>query len=212
MLVGVGWQDGIKNNGGLRNSRAYPWPSFVWRVLKPSMSVAEIEVGCVMRKGPGRYDTWFRVICIWNLRQNKSKIAEALWYVHSRSDFYDFNYCYFQTFIASITLFGEWSGQKCLKLKMDKICRPGPFCMTRPKCQSKEKKNKKNETCEQVLYFLFLIEKHSQTASIAWNHDVGCNNFTTWEQVCYCLQQRQYCLYLLNEAVKSIKYLVTYLA
>ena len=23
-----------------------------------------------MRKGPGQHDTWFRVICIWNLRQN----------------------------------------------------------------------------------------------------------------------------------------------
>ena len=87
----------------------------------------------VMRKGPGRHDTWFRVICIWNLRQNKSKMAEALRYVHSRSDFYGFN-CYFRTLITSIMLFGEWSGQKCLKLKMDKICRPGPFRMTRPKC------------------------------------------------------------------------------
>ena len=41
----------------------------------------------------------------------------------SRSDFYGFN-CYFRTFITSIMLFGEWSGQKSLKLKMDKICRP----------------------------------------------------------------------------------------
>ena len=24
------------------------------------------QMGCVMRKGPGRHDTWFRVICIWN--------------------------------------------------------------------------------------------------------------------------------------------------
>ena len=29
-------------------------------------------------------------------------------------------------------LFGESSGQKSLKLKMDKMCRPGPFRMTRP--------------------------------------------------------------------------------
>ena len=29
-------------------------------------------------------------------------------------------------------LFGEWSGQKSLKLKIDKICRPGPFRMTGP--------------------------------------------------------------------------------
>ena len=84
-----------------------------------------------MQKGPGWHDMWFRVICIWNLRQNKSKMAEALRYAHSRSDFYGFNW-YFRTFITSIMLFGEWSGQKCLKLKMDKICRPGPFHMTRP--------------------------------------------------------------------------------
>ena len=29
-------------------------------------------------------------------------------------------------------LFGELSGQKRLQLKMDKICRPGPFRMTWP--------------------------------------------------------------------------------
>ena len=28
------------------------------------------NMGRVMRKGPGRHDTWFRVICIWNLRQD----------------------------------------------------------------------------------------------------------------------------------------------
>ena len=31
-------------------------------------------------------------------------------------------------------LFGEQSGQKGLKLKMDKICRTGPFRITQPKC------------------------------------------------------------------------------
>ena len=65
--------------------------------------------------------------------KNKSKMAEALWYVHSRSDFCGFN-CYFRTFITSIMLSGEWSGQKSLKLKMDKICRPRPFRMPRPTC------------------------------------------------------------------------------
>ena len=45
--------------------------------------------------------------------------------------FYSFNF-YFRSFITSIMLFGESSGQKSLKLKMDKICRPGPFRMTRP--------------------------------------------------------------------------------
>ena len=88
-------------------------------------------MGHIMWKGPGQHDTPFQVICIWKLRQNKSKMAEALRYVHSRSDFYGFN-CYFRTFITSIMLFGEWSGQKCLKLKMDKICHPGPFRMTQP--------------------------------------------------------------------------------
>ena len=87
------------------------------------------DMGHVMQNGPGRHDTWFRVIC----RQNKSKMAEALRYIHSRSDFYGFN-CYFQTFITSIMLFGEWSGPKSLKLKMDKICCPGPFRMTQPIC------------------------------------------------------------------------------
>ena len=29
-----------------------------------------LHLGRVMRKGPGRHDTWFRVICIWNLRQD----------------------------------------------------------------------------------------------------------------------------------------------
>ena len=50
---------------------------------------------------------------------------------HWRSNFYGFN-CYFRTFITSIMLFGEWSGQKSLKLKMDKICRMGPFRTMRP--------------------------------------------------------------------------------
>ena len=99
------------------------------RPLSPSVPIlglSKFDMGRVMRKGPGRHDKWSRVIGIWNLRQNKSKMAEALRYIHSRSDFYGFN-CYFRTFITSITLFGEWSGQKSLKLKMDKICRPGPF-------------------------------------------------------------------------------------
>ena len=30
--------------------------------------VAGREMGCVRRKGPGRHDTWFWVICIWNHR------------------------------------------------------------------------------------------------------------------------------------------------
>ena len=33
------------------------------------------------------------------------------------------------------SLFGEWSGQESLKLKMDKICHAGPFRMTRPACE-----------------------------------------------------------------------------
>ena len=45
--------------------------------------------------------------------------------------FYGFNF-YFRIFISSIMLFGEWSGQKSLKLKIDKICRPGPSRMTGP--------------------------------------------------------------------------------
>ena len=48
------------------------------------------------------------MILLPKLRQNKSKMAEALRYIHSRSDFYDFN-CYFRTYIDSIILFGEWS-------------------------------------------------------------------------------------------------------
>ena len=45
---------------------------------------------------------------------------------HSRSDFYSFD-CYLWTFITSIMLFGEWSWQKSLKLKLDKNMSSGPF-------------------------------------------------------------------------------------
>ena len=48
---------------------------------------------------------------------------------------------FFRTFITSIMLFGELSGQKNLKLKMDKICRSGPFRMTRPRYECPEKQN-----------------------------------------------------------------------
>ena len=87
-------------------------------------------MGRVMQKGPGQHDMWFRVICIWNLRQNGGSLMVRTF----KERFLQFQYYYFRTFITSIMLFGEWSGQKSLKLKMDKICRPGPFCMTRPKC------------------------------------------------------------------------------
>ena len=75
--------------------------------------------------------TWHVISSNLHLKFETKQIQEALRYVHSRSDFYGFN-CYFRTFITSIMFFWEWSGQKCLKLKMDKICRPGPFRMTRP--------------------------------------------------------------------------------
>ena len=85
------------------------------------------NMGRVMGKGPRRHDTWFQVIWIWNHLLKMEAVIGS----HLRSDSYSFN-CYFQTCITSIMLFGEWSGQKSLKLKVDKICHPGPFCMTRP--------------------------------------------------------------------------------
>ena len=44
MLVGAGLQDGIKNSGGLWNSRDYARPSFIYLVLKQRLLVAEIEL------------------------------------------------------------------------------------------------------------------------------------------------------------------------
>ena len=72
-----------------------------------------IDLGRVMRKGPGRHDKWFRVICIWNHLVKMAAITGFKEY------FYGFN-CYFQTFITSIMLFRRWSGQKSFKLKLEK--------------------------------------------------------------------------------------------
>ena len=88
---------------------------------------ADYNVGRVIRKGRGRHDTWFRVICIWN---HLLKMAAVIGFSF-KERFLRFQLL-FPDFYPSIILFGEWSGQKSLKLKMDKICRPGPFRMTRP--------------------------------------------------------------------------------
>ena len=53
-------------------------------------------------------------------------MAEALRYVHSRSDFYGFN-CYFRTFITSIMLFGGMKWAKKLKTKNGQNMSSGPF-------------------------------------------------------------------------------------
>ena len=38
-------------------------------------SQPKTHMGRVMRNGPGRHDTWFRVICIWNLRQDGGSLT-----------------------------------------------------------------------------------------------------------------------------------------
>ena len=85
------------------------------------------QLGRVVRKGPGRHDTWFRVICIWNhLLKMAAVIGFSfkegfLWFQLLFPDFYPFHH----------VIWGmKWA--KSLKLKMDKIGRPSPFRMTRP--------------------------------------------------------------------------------
>ena len=91
----------------------------------------------IMRKGPGRHDTWFRIICIWN---HLLKLAAVVG-LSFNGRFLRFQLFFFRTFITSIMLLGEWSGQKNLKLKRDKICRSGPFRMTRPRYEWPDKQN-----------------------------------------------------------------------
>ena len=58
----------------------------------------DYQMDRVMRKGPGRHDTWFRVICIWNLRQDGGKLMvrtfkeRFLRFQLSFPDFYHFHH------------------------------------------------------------------------------------------------------------------------
>ena len=84
------------------------------------------HLGRIMQKGPGRHDTWFRVICIWNLRQNKSKMAETLRYVHTRSDFYGFQLLFPDFYHFHHVIWGmKWA--KKLKTKNGQNMSSGPF-------------------------------------------------------------------------------------
>ena len=72
--------------------------------------------------------TWHVILSNLHLKSS-AKNGTSNW-VLIQGGIFTVSICYFWSFITSI-MFGDWSGQKSLKLKMDKICRPGPFRMTR---------------------------------------------------------------------------------
>jgi len=80
------------------------------------------KVGRVMRKGPGRHDTWFRVICIWN---NLLRTTAVLGFSFKRRflrfqllfpDFYHFHHVVWRM---------KWA--KTLKSKNGQNMSSGPF-------------------------------------------------------------------------------------
>ena len=94
--------------------------------------------------------------------------------------------CYFRTFITSIMLFGEWSGQK-LKLKMDKICRPGPFRITQATWTH-------NTELEILIYMLLLKQNKGLGAESqedrGWKPQVNsCSGSGDWWEIVHHLKK-----------------------
>ena len=111
-------------------SKIYLFPSpktreIIWFLDKTRVKLSNFprhHLRRVMRKGPGRHDTWFRVICIWNLRQDGGSLmvrtfkGRFLRFQLLFPDFYHFHH----------VIWGmKWA--KMLKTKNGQDMSSGPF-------------------------------------------------------------------------------------
>ena len=98
---------------------------FITVVITPRHKFSNIQyMGRVMRKGPGRHDMWFRVICSWNHLSAKNGISSIgfslkerfLWFQLLFLDFYHFHHVIWRIMWA-----------KKLKTKNGQNMSSGPF-------------------------------------------------------------------------------------